>query len=655
MCFFFLGELQAQELPDTTKIHSLQEINVTSSYIGTSKMTSPLQILQTEDIQRLNVLQVSDAVKYFSGVMVNDYGGVGGLKTVSIRSLGANYTTVAYDGITLSDYQSGQIDLGKFSLDNVEMISLNIGESDDIFQTARIQASAGALNIITHSFQPTLDKKNEIKAGLKTGSFGLINPSVLYSQAINQTFSAQFSAEYLKTKGDYPYTQYYGYDKDTSSVEKRNNSDVETWKLEANLFGRLKRGGKLSFKAYYYDSDRGIPGPSIYYNNTSGERTDEQNFFIQSHFEQSLTSKIDFQANAKFNYSHTDYVDTKNGRQENIYYQREYYLNATILYKLLPALSFSWANDIASANFENNFDDCVYPSRITWQSVFAGKYEKKRFTVTGSLLATSVNEATEKGETPEDAFKLSPYLGFSIQPFSSVLLRIRSFYKNTFRMPTFSDLYFSRVPTKNLQPENAHQYNLGLSWSGKINALLPFFTISSDFYLNKIENKIVAFPKYSMFIWSVQNYGKVEIKGVDLNASVHLQTGEKFQWQLEGAYTYQHVLDKTDASKASYNQQLKYAPHHIGSGRLTTITPWFDFNYTITFCGDRYFETLNEPEYMMDAYSSQGISIIRNFNWKKAKVLLSAECLNIFDQQYEVIRSYPMPGREFRFGVKVFM
>ena len=144
--------LLAQSSPpaDSTRTHTIQEITITEKYPNSEvRSTAPLQILTSKSIQGLNVLQVSDAVKYFSGVTVKDYGGIGGLKTISVRSLGGNHTAVSYDGITLTDCQTGQIDLGRFSLDNVDMISLSSGQGDNIFQPARLFASASVLNIRT--------------------------------------------------------------------------------------------------------------------------------------------------------------------------------------------------------------------------------------------------------------------------------------------------------------------------------------------------------------------------------------------------------------------------------------------------------------------------------------------------------------------------
>lgn len=88
---------------------------------------------------------MADAVRRFAGAQVRDYGGIGGLKTVSIRNMGAAHTAVSYDGVAVSNCQAGQIDIGRFSLDNVSMVSLAVGQTDNLLQSARHYASAGVL------------------------------------------------------------------------------------------------------------------------------------------------------------------------------------------------------------------------------------------------------------------------------------------------------------------------------------------------------------------------------------------------------------------------------------------------------------------------------------------------------------------------------
>ena len=221
--FLCVPVLHAQQI-DTTVYHQLKGVEVVEkARPSTTREATPLQVMDRSGIERLGIQDLSEAVKRFSGATVKDYGGIGGLKTVSVRSLGAQHTAVSYDGVTITDAQSGQVDISRFSLDNVEMISLSIGQSDDIFQTARMYASAGALSVKTR--KPVFDgKPMNLQAKAKGGSFGLFNPMLRYEQKISNRFSASLHADWLSAKGEYPFTLVNG---DVVTEEKRKNSDIQ--------------------------------------------------------------------------------------------------------------------------------------------------------------------------------------------------------------------------------------------------------------------------------------------------------------------------------------------------------------------------------------------------------------------------------------------
>ncbi|MDR0541055.1 MAG: TonB-dependent receptor [Dysgonamonadaceae bacterium] len=640
---------------DTVPSYDLKEVEV-QSFLPKSAFltTTPQQILSAARLEQIGALQASDAVKYFSGVQVKDYGGTGGLKTVSIRSLGANHTAVAYDGIPVSDYQTGQIDLGRFPLDHVEMLTLTIGENDRIFQTAQYQSLAGALNIVSQPVLPDRGKKGKIKASLKTGSFGLLNPSLFCGKVLNNAFSLGVSADYLKTEGDYPFSQSIG--KDSIAHRRRSNSDVETLKLEANLAGQFGNEGKLLFKVYSYVSDRGLPGAAIYHNDYSGERMVNRDFFTQVNYSQPLGKTVDFQANAKFNFASTAYTNhlLAGSETKSCYDQRDYYLNATVLYRFSRQLSFSWANDGIHGRFNSNQASIkdVVPSRTTWLSAFSAKYEIQSFRATAKILSTVVNNQVRTGKAPTGYRHFSPYIGLSLQPLKTIPVRLRVFYKNTFRMPAFGDMYYSVQPNAGLKPENADQYDMGLTWVTSGGKWAPYISFAGDIYRNHIRNKIVAIPKNSMAVWSVQNYGKVEIQGVDLNATAHVRTGSLFLWKIEGNYTFQNALNKTDPAKETYNKRIPYTSRHSANGIIGLETAWININYHILYCGKRYYGDDNRWESQMKPFTEQGISLNRTLRWKETTVAITAECLNLFDEQYEVVHSYPMTGRSFRLGIK---
>ena len=221
---------------DTTKVYSIPEVVVSDRYQTREvRSAAPLQIFSREELKTLNVMQVSDAVKHFSGVTVKDYGGIGGLKTVSIRSLGAQHTVVGYDGIAVTDCQTGQVDIGRFSLENVDRLILSNGQGDQIFQPARFFASAGILNIQTLTPVFHDNKPTNLSASLKSGSWGLLNPSFLLEQKLGTKWALTANAEWMSSDGHYPYTLYYGDEGDQSSREKRKNTDVQTFRAEAGL------------------------------------------------------------------------------------------------------------------------------------------------------------------------------------------------------------------------------------------------------------------------------------------------------------------------------------------------------------------------------------------------------------------------------------
>ena len=646
---------------DTIKAHTIQEVTVTEKYISSEvRSTAPLQILNSKSIEGLNVMQVSDAVKYFSGVTVKDYGGIGGLKTISVRSLGGNHTAVSYDGITLTDNQTGQIDLGRFSLDNVDMISLNSGQSDNIFQPARLFASASVLNIRTLSPVFTDNKRINGKVSMKAGSFGLVNPTIWLAGKLSRKVSATFSGEWLSADGKYPYTLHYGQSaKDSTSKETRQNTDVRNIRIEGALYGNFTEKENGYIKGYYYQSERGLPGPTILYNNESSskQRIWDNTFFTQAHYEKEFSRSWVFQSNAKLNSGYTHYLDPgylgTEGKMENVYKQTEYYGSSSVLYRALDNLSFSATTDGAWTTLTSDATDFAFPTRLSWLSAVAAKYVTNRVLATVSVLSTDVYESVKNGNAASDYHKLSPYMSVSVKPFEGTDLRIRVFYKNIFRLPSFNDLYYANVGNKDLKPEKTNQVNLGLTYNFSINNWLPLLSLTVDGYHNDVTDKIVAYPNKDTFSWTILNYGKVVIDGLDMTAETTLQPWKKVGILLGTNYTYQRALNVTSRTDGNYDNQLPYTPRVSGSGKAGIVTPWIDISYSLLWSGHRYAVNQNYIENRLPAYYDHSLSVSRSFQCKTGLIHLNLEVLNLMDTNYEIVKWFPMPGRSFRATVSL--
>ncbi|MDD3037862.1 TonB-dependent siderophore receptor [Bacteroides sp.] len=664
-CQILLIPLFAQQQKvDTTHTYYLPEITVSDIYQTREiRSTSPLQIFSKNRLNNLQALQVSDAVKHFAGVTVKDYGGIGGLKTVSIRSLGAQHTAVGYDGITITDCQTGQIDIGRFSLTNVDRLSLSNGQSDNIFQPARFFASAGILNIQT--LTPHFDdgKQTNIVAAFKTGSWGLINPSILLEQQLNSKWSISANGEWMSSDGHYPFTLRYGNDTNIQvSKEKRRNTDVESLRAEAGIYGNFSEKEQWRLKAYYYQSSRGLPNATTWYYDFSSQHLWDKNTFIQSQYKKEFNRKCVLQTSAKWNWSYQHYLDPdykgSTGKSENSYYQQEYYLSTSALYRMLENLSFSLSTDGSINTMNADLNNFASPTRYSWLTAFAGKYVNNWLTLSASTLTTVIREEAKLGGSAGNHHKLSPYISASFKPFQNEELRIRFFYKDIFRLPSFNDLYYGQTGNIELKPENAQQYNLGIAYNKSISTFMPYFSATIDAYYNKVTDKIVAIPTKNLFIWSMVNLGEVEIKGVDASANLSMQPCEKFHINLSGNYTYQRALDVTNPNPKTiegktYKHQIPYTPRISGSGQVDIETPWINLSYSFLFSGKRYMLGQNISENRLDSYSDHSLSANRNFKIHNITASLTLEVLNLMNRNYEIVKNFPMPGRSVRATVKI--
>ena len=152
-------------------------------------------------------------------------------------------------------------------------------------------------------------------------------------------------------------------------------------------------------------------------------------------------------------------------------------------------------------------------------------------------------------------------------------------------MPTFNDLYYTYNSNINpkLLPEYSNQYDAGLTYTGNFKSPLSQFSISVDGYYNYIKDKIIAVPSQNLFIWTMQNIGKVQIKGIDLNAQANGRFSSSWKWSARVAYTWQQALDVSDASSAEYKNEIPYTPNNSGSALAVLYYKNWSAGYSLLF------------------------------------------------------------------------
>lgn len=643
-----LFKLKADSL---SKVNQLKEVQIKSLKISRRQTSStPLQILSGEELEKLNSLSVADAVRYFSGVQLKDYGGIGGLKTINVRSMGSNHTAVFYDGVQLGNAQNGQVDLGKFSLDNIEEIELYNGQKSTIFQSARGFASASSLYLKAKQPDFSDGSIHKIRASIKGGSFGLINPSLLWQSKISNRVYSTLSTEYKNAHGRYKFHATNGV-YDTTAV--RTDGDIETMRVELGLNGMLADSSKWHLKIYGYADRQGIPGAVV--NNVWGfsQRQWNKQLFAQAYYEKEI-GIYSMMVAAKYTTDYKSYLNpdivTTDGLLENNYHEQEVYISLANKFSVNKYWDVVLSSDYQLNDMNADLYRFAYPTRNIILSALATQLRFTTFDIQANLLNTMVKDHVKSGPALKDKNEFTPTVMLSWQPFDRKEFRLRSFYKSIFRMPTLIDLYFTFYGNRVIDPEYTKQYDLGFTYiKAYERQILSQISVQTDIYYNNVKNKIVAVPSNSG-IWSVQNLGLVDIKGLDVNIQATWQLSEDFILNSGISYTYQQAMD-ADKNSPSYKDQIPYIPWHNGSFLINGTYKKLSLNYSYLYTGERYNQSTNNIyNYVMPWYTHD-VAFHYNTKFNKKSVRLTAEVNNLLNQAYEVVANYPMPGRHYRLSL----
>ncbi|MFN3427170.1 MAG: TonB-dependent receptor [Candidatus Thermochlorobacter sp.] len=642
MCIF------AQE-SDTLKAIEVKELEVKARrWVRAAESAVPHESLSQQELARSAANTLADAVLQLPSVMLKDYGGIGGLKTISVRSLGAEHTTVQLDGIKLSDTQTGQIDLGKFSLENVARIELSQGNPTDDLSPARAYASASLLSIISCAQDESeISRPIQVRAMQQVGSFDFVSTSLSSAVRLSPAWKTAVSFERQTASGRYPYIFQDG----AQAIKlERQNSDVHSTRFEADLSARFTRRMSLRSKLYLYNSERGLPNAAIIANfENSQQRLWVSDAFWQASLEAEASEQVRLGINAKLARNDLRFHDPlalTTGGIDDRYMQREGYIAASFSYKPAAWLTLNAASDVAINTLDATLWQFAKPTRWTNYTVIGAKVRQDQWNLDANLLATFVSETTVQNEAAPARQVLTPTLAIAYKPFTELGLRLRASYKQSFRMPTFNDLYYTRVGNINLRPERVEQINLGAGYELLKQSIVQYAALRVDAFRNLTVDKILAVPR-DAFNWTMQNIALVEATGVDVRFESVFKKVFELELSIAANYTYQTVLDITPQS-LTFGNQIAYTPFENAAVILSASWKKLAFTWMWSFVGYRYQLGENIMANLLLPYALSDLTLRFEETLWGLNLVLKFDLNNLFDEHYQVIRSFPMPGRNFR-------
>jgi vitamin B12 transporter len=586
-------------------------------FSGSAIEFSSYEVLDASEIHFNSPNSFSDVISQIPGVFIKDYGGFGGLQTISLRGTSASQTLVMLNGIKLNSSQNSIADLSKIPIDLINNIEVLRGGNSTAFGG---NAVGGIINISTGKSNSILSSSIEI------GSYGYKNFNINYSPDF-MPFIINLS--YKKSDGDYLFKS----EDSDSELIKRKNADFESI------------NGLFSFKKSNFNASvltsinkKGVPGAVLKGNSQSeNARFDEyeilSNISYKSVFDNSLLRYI---LTHKSNYSdyyandNTSFVINENHRftlnETSAKIEYTYSKNNT---------EFLLNGEIGNSNLVGNMldpetDDNVYRQEISISSLlYLNDMLYDDFNIQSGLRYDYFSDAG-------GAF--SPVLGLN---YKFEKLNLISQYSYNFRVPSFNEMYYINYGNVNLEPEKAHSLNFGIDY-----AILNNLKISSSIFYINTENKIVSVP-LSPVSWTAQNIGKVINRGLEIKLGYSWSEYLKVNF----GYTLQESIDRTENS-LTYNNLIPYIPQEILFTGISVVVTDYSMSFNMHYNSFTYSLPGNEIESVIENNLTFDFYFARKFIFKNNSFKIYFKTDNLFNDSYQIIKNYPMPGRQMFIGIK---
>jgi outer membrane cobalamin receptor len=603
----------------------------------TSEVAASVDVIEQDLIELTNPQNMGEVLKNVQGVFIKDYGGVGGNKTISLRGSSAEQVLVLLDGQRLNDAQSGQVDFSGLSVEGVERIEVVRGGSSALYGA---DAVGGVINIIT--------RKSSEKNGFSGSASYLLGSwdSQSLETLINfqeEKMGGAVSYKKLTSQGDFSYTDVDGTEKNKVNNDVASNDFFSRFYLSLGDPHYQKRL-ELSYK--YYEAERGSPGTIELPYNTARlwNRNEQLNGIFSGKV---FNFRNDFRLQA---YAHR--VKSRYKNDEGLVLIDSHYKNASCggEGQLQTILTSDFVLTYGGGYRHDGLDSPEFPEDHFRNSFYLFLQDESLFELNNTRLLKSISLIAALRFDNFSDFKnhLSPKFGGVFNFGQDWKTSLKWNVGLSYRAPNFNELYWPPDAWTQGNPDLKAEH--GFDWDLGLRLRYPVLHgIALDFtYFNITMSDLILWQSVGQ-IWMPLNVDKARNQGVE--TSLALEPIKRWL-SLNVNYTFLDARNLSDESNV-HNKLLVYRPKHSLNFSAACNWKMFTLKYDYQYIGQRYTNPANTV--FLEGYRTSDVVISANYQFRQWKPQLSFQVKNIFDEQYEIIRYQPIPGREFRFTVGIFL
>ncbi|WP_144602821.1 TonB-dependent receptor plug domain-containing protein [Algoriphagus algorifonticola] len=563
-----------------------------------SKQSRNISVITKPQIETTPARSLQEVLAFVPGVDVRQRGVTGVQADIGIRGGSFNQTLMLLNGIKLTDPQTGHhmmnIPVPLINIDRVEVLK---GPASRIFGQ---NAYAGAINIITE-----LSDQRSLRVQGYAGDFGM--------KGLN--FAGSLPS------GNYKQNLSISYD---DSNGHWYNSDYQV----SNIFyeGGLDLNDNHALRGMIAYTDRSF-GANGFYTSAFPDQWESLQTTLGALSHTYTQNRFKLNSRAYWRRNKDEY---RLRRKEPSFYQN---FHTSDIYAF--ELNGSYESKIGTTGFgaEVRQENIESNNLGNHERVLAGLFLEHLIQL-GSK--TDLRAGVYSNFYNDYGWKHFPGLELGFQ--ASEEIRLYSGYGKSFRIPTYTDLYYvgpTNIGNPDLQPEQAQNFEIGAKWTKTgLFAELVYFSRNTD-------NLIEWVRPDANTPWQPQNFNEVRFNGIEAAFTYKWQRRSSMLQIKELMLSYNYI----DASLVNQpGVETRYAftalRNQMIGGFLVGLGSKIELNTKM-----RYVERISQDPYFL-------LDMRLDYN-RIGKMGFFAEASNMTNTDYIEAGTVQMPGRWFRAGFMI--
>lgn len=585
--------------------------------ISIAEESKDITIITAEELTQYENQTLSQVLKTAANLEVKAYGATGSTQSVYIRGFSGSCVAILINGIQVNSSQTGEFDLNRIAVADIERIEIVSGASDSKYAVSG--ASGGIIQIVT--------KKNSntpFKGSFSVSNAAYPSESFLDTQKIGlqlrfrtESFAWNVGANGTWAKNEYPYIGY----KKKEYVRTNNSAILANGNTDFTFY--LPNESTISISDVFHWGTLEVPGPQ--FNTNIGFQKDIFNSLA-------LVWDIPFLWNglaenstqASWNYDQIDYTDLNGHSLHTLHTffgasNWAFYVNSLLEIRLKIDGTLAY---LQSTNCSPS--DILLP--------MAG------FQLGGNLsLPHNINlYPSVKIVTNSSTWMPVPKIGFEKQINNSSKLTFNGF--GIFTFPTLNQLYWadSAFASGNKNLENEKGWGADIGFYAQNSEVEFLGTAYTAWYQNKIQWATVQGKSMAT------NVGEAAYFGGSLQTKWKPTTSLLLSLSYDCNATFLLTGDLT----LSDNRRIMYTPLHTASFETRYTNKKYSLSLIGSYTGKQYLSNANaafiDPYFLLDFYGSYYLG---------EKLTIKGSVINLMNVSFYRVENYPMPGISVSLGL----